>query len=368
MQGLFFCLSSQLTAKSFKEPICEKRKHQPYFERSTDTGTGERPAEESAENRQKTGRRTGRKPAKEPAKDRQKDQDQCKGFAKMREITGKTRFGGLIGSPVEHSKSPAMHNYAFPHLGIDWVYLAFDVSEGRVGEAVKALRELNAFGFNVTMPHKMAVMEYLDEIDEAADLIGAVNTVVNRDGCLTGYNTDGYGFSRSVREKGFELEGSEITIIGAGGAGRSAIVQAALDGVKKLHILNRRTRSYLPALTLAQRISEKTSCQADLTDLDDADSVRDKIEASSLLVNATPLGMLKGAGRSPVKDLSLLRPDLFVMDFIYDPPVTALLEDARKAGCSILNGKDMLLWQGERAFRLWTGQDMPVEEVRSRFF
>ena len=217
----------------------------------------------------------------------------------MNQITGHTRFGGLLGSPVSHSISPAMHNMAFRERGIDWVYLAFDVTPDRLGETLKVFRELNVFGFNVTMPDKQSVMEYLDEVSAAARMIGAVNTIVNRDGRLTGHNTDGYGFSESVREKGFEFAGAEMTILGAGGAGRAAAVQAALDGVKKLHIANRRTRSWKAAGELAEQISRMTDCEADLTDLDDRTALAQKIDASSLLVNATPVGMAAQSGKSP---------------------------------------------------------------------
>ena len=286
----------------------------------------------------------------------------------MNQITGHTRFGGLLGSPVSHSISPAMHNMAFRERGIDWVYLAFDVTPDRLGETLKVFRELNVFGFNVTMPDKQSVMEYLDEVSAAARMIGAVNTIVNRDGRLTGHNTDGYGFSESVREKGFELAGAEMTILGAGGAGRAAAVQAALDGVKKLHIANRRTRSWKAAGELAEQISRMTDCEADLTDLDDRTALAQKIDASSLLVNATPVGMAAQSGKSPLPDPDLLREGLTVMDLIYDPARTRLLEDARRAGCRTFNGMYMLLWQGAEAFRLWTGQEMPVEKIRRSFF
>ncbi len=286
----------------------------------------------------------------------------------MYQISGHTRFGGLLGSPVSHSISPAMHNMAFRELGIDWVYLAFDVTPDRLRETLKVFRELNAFGFNVTMPDKQSVMEYLDGLSTAAQMIGAVNTVVNQDGRLIGHNTDGFGFSESVREKGFKLAGAEMTILGAGGAGRAAAVQAALCGVKKLHIANRRTRSWAAAEKLAEQICRMTDCEADLTDLDDGPALARQIEASTLLVNATPVGMASQSGRSPLPDTSPLREGLTVMDLIYEPARTRLLEDAGRAGCRTFNGMYMLLWQGAEAFRLWTGQEMPVEKIREQYF
>ncbi len=286
----------------------------------------------------------------------------------MQQITGHTRFGGLIGSPVSHSISPAMHNLSFEERGIDWVYLAFDVPQDKVGETVRVFRDLNVFGFNVTMPDKQRVMEYLDEVSETAAMMGAVNTVVNHDGRLIGCNTDGYGFAQSVRERGFELAGSEITILGAGGAARSAAVQAAVDGVKKLHIVNRKTRSWKGAEELVGEICRKSSCEADLTDLEDISVLADKIGSSSLLFNATPVGMSPNEGHSPLPDKKLLHSGLTVMDAIYNPRQTELMKDAMEAGCSTFNGIYMLLWQGAEAFRLWTGQDMPVELVRERYF
>lgn len=286
----------------------------------------------------------------------------------MNQITGYTRFGGLLGSPVAHSLSPAMHNLSFQTLGIDAVYLAFDVGEEKLGETVRVFRDLNTYGFNLTMPDKKKVMEYLDEVSGAARMIGAVNTVVNENGKLVGYNTDGFGYTESVREQGFDLKGKEVTLLGAGGAGGAAAVQMALDGVKTLHIVNRRSRSWIPARELADRISSQTPCRVDLTDLEDAKAVRALIESSDLLTNATSVGMAPNTDASPITDRSVFRSDLVVSEIIYNPRRTKLMEMAGEAGCKTFNGMYMLLWQGAEAFRLWTGKKMPVDLVRERFF
>ncbi len=283
-------------------------------------------------------------------------------------ISGTTRLGGLLGSPVSHSLSPAMHNLSFQMLGIDSVYLAFDVTNDRLADSVRVLKEFNTYGFNLTMPCKKAVMESLDEISKEARLIGAVNTVVNRDGKLTGYNTDGIGYVESVRERGVVIEGSEITLLGAGGAACAAAVQMALCGAKKIHIANRRTPTFRAAQSLVDRINQETGCEADLTDLEDTNTLRAHIASSSLLTNATSVGMAPDVEKTPIPDASMLHEGLFVSDIIYNPKTTRLMRDAQERGLDCCSGMYMLLYQGAAAFRLWTGQEMPVESVREKYF
>lgn len=286
----------------------------------------------------------------------------------MYQITGYTRFGGLLGSPVAHSLSPAMHNLSFMTIGIDAVYLAFDVGEEKLGETVRVFRDLNTYGFNLTMPDKKKVMEYVDELSKAAELIGAVNTVVNKDGKLVGHNTDGIGYVESVRAQGFDPAGKEVTLLGAGGAAGAAAVQMALDGVKTLHIVNRRSRSWKAARDLADRINRETACRADLTDLEDTRALGTLIGQSDLLTNATSVGMAPRTDASPIKDPGMLHKELVVSDIIYNPRKTKLMEQAASVGCSTFNGMDMLLYQGAAAFQLWTGREMPLELVREKYF
>lgn len=292
------------------------------------------------------------------------------------EITGHTRFGGLLGSPVRHSISPMMHNMAFRLLGIDCVYLCFETGPEHLEQTVDTFRNLDCFGFNLTMPDKKAVIPFLDDISKEARLIGAVNTVVNENGRLAGYNTDGYGFMESARAAGFQPEGKRMTLLGAGGAAGAIAVQGALDGLSSLHILNRRTRSWDSAERLVSLVSAETSCRADLSDLSDEKALAFCIADCDILVNATPVGMAgKDAegcplpeNRSPVPESIRPDPALFVGDVIYSPRETRLLREAKEAGCRTFNGMQMLLYQGAAAFRLWTGKDMPVEEIRKAYF
>lgn len=284
-------------------------------------------------------------------------------------ITGTTRLGGLLGSPVSHSLSPAMHNEAFQELGIDFVYLAFDVPEYNLRDVVRSLKEFNTYGFNLTMPDKTEVIEYLDDLSEEAALIGAVNTVVNRNGKLTGYNTDGKGYTESVKERGVRIDGAEVTLLGAGGAARAAAVQLALDGASVLHIANRRSgHSWEAAQRLTDVINSKTHCKADLTALEDRRSLADKISSSALLTNATSAGMSPDTDVSPVNDPDVFHRGLVVSDIIYNPAETKLMRQAEERGCQAFNGMYMLLHQGAAAFRLWTGRNMPVEKIRQKYF
>ena len=284
------------------------------------------------------------------------------------QITGHTKLGGLLGTPVAHSISPMMYNETFLLLGIDYVYLCFDTAQADLGNLIHALRDMQVFGFNLTMPDKERVIEYLDDLSPAARMIGAVNTVKNENGRLIGHNTDGIGYIRSVADHNYDIKSGAMTLLGAGGAASSIAIQAALDGVPALHIVNRKGRSWNNALRLADEINRSTSCHADVTDLADETELRQILSESRLLTNATSIGMAANAGISPIKDSSMLHPELLVSDIIYNPRRTKLMEDAESAGCRTFNGMYMLLYQGEAAFRIWTGQDMPVEAIREKYF
>lgn len=283
-------------------------------------------------------------------------------------ITGHTRLGGLLGSPVAHSISPMMHNDSFAFHKLDYVYLCFDIREDKLGTTVRALRDMNTYGFNLTMPDKTAVMGYLDEISVEARLIGAVNTVKNQDGKLIGFNTDGAGYMRAAADFGVDVTGREMTLIGAGGAANAIAVQSALDGAAFIHLVSRRGRSWNRARSLVDRINENTGCQAELIDLEDSVCLKSALERSVLLTNATSAGMAPETDVTPLKDTSLLYPELFVSDVIYNPRKTRFLREAQEAGCRTFNGLYMLLYQGEKAFNIWTGLDMPVQMIRERYF
>lgn len=279
-------------------------------------------------------------------------------------ITGHTELIGLVATPIRHSKSPMMHNTAFEALGLDYAYLVFEVGNEQLETAVNGLRALGVRGFNVSMPNKTPIMQYLDEITPAARLCKSVNTVINDNGHLTGTVTDGTGYMQSLKEENIDILGKKITVIGAGGAATAICVQAALDGVKEISIFNRRDEFWDRAQENVEKIMKETGCKATRFDLADKDALRREIADSVLLANATNVGMGELAGQCLIPDESYLRPDLVVTDVIYSPDKTALLEMAEKTGCHIVNGLGMMIYQGAAAFKLWTGKDMPIDAVK----
>lgn len=284
-------------------------------------------------------------------------------------ITGHTRLTALLGSPVAHSISPLMHNEAFQLLDLDYTYLCFEVNEETLPAAVDGLKACGIRGFNLTMPNKNKIVELLDELSPAARLIGAVNTVVNDDGHLIGYNTDGVGYMQAVKDAGYDITGKTITIMGAGGAATAICAQAALDGVEKIHIFARETsRFWDRTQKLAENINSTLPCKAVLHENKDTAALAQAISESALLLNATSVGMAPNTEGTIIEDTSLYHPDLIVSDVIYNPRETRFLKEAREAGCRTFNGMYMLLYQGAEAFRLWTEKEMPVKEIKANFF
>lgn len=285
-------------------------------------------------------------------------------------INGHTKLFCLIGSPVGHSGSPAMYNYSFERVGIDAAYLAFDIPLEKLDEGVAALKTLGVGGFNVTMPDKTAVTKLLDDISPAAKLIGACNTVtVSPDGKLTGYNTDGIGFVRNLAEHGVKVAGQKIVLLGAGGAATAIAVQAALDGAAEIHIFNRKDEFYPNAQLTVEKLTKAVpDCIISVQPLEDGEALAATVKGCDILVNATKAGMKPLDGQSLIP-AALLRKDLVVADTVYDPRETQLILDAKTAGCkAAVGGIGMLLWQGVEAFRLFTGKDMPAQEVLEKFF
>jgi len=265
-------------------------------------------------------------------------------------ITGKTLVAALFGYPVGHTLSPVMQNAAFDHLGLDCCYLPFSVHPDALKQAVGSIRALGLIGANLTIPHKEAVMPFLDALDAEAASIGAVNTIVNREGKLTGYNTDGKGFMRSLDELGISAAGKKVLIIGVGGSSRAIA-----------YYLSRETGG----LTLYNRSREKAEAlAADLSSAQGAVTVCDDLRdlgRFDIIVNATPLG-LKECDAMPL-DPDALESTVVVCDLIYHK--TPLLSQAESKGCKIMSGAGMLLWQAALAFELWTGKVPPVEIMRS---
>lgn len=280
-------------------------------------------------------------------------------------ITGHTGLIGILANPIKHSKSPMIHNTAFEALGLDYVYLAFDVEKENLGAAVEGLRAMQARGFNISTPYKTAIIPYLDELLPAGRMCNAVNTVVNEDGKLIGTSTDGEGFMRALREEGFDVIGKKVCMLGAGGAGTAIAMQAGLDGVGELSIFIRKGgRSVVQAEKNARILNDETACRASVHFLEDTQDLRQELSESALLINATSSGFAGQEAMCPIPDESFLHESLIVTDVIYNPPVTPLLEMAQQKGCRTMNGLGMLLYQGAAAFKLWTGKEMPIEAVK----
>lgn len=284
------------------------------------------------------------------------------------QITGHTVLTGIIGSPVAHSISPSMHNESFRMLGLDYAYLAFDVKPEQLKTAVAGLTCINARGYNVTMPHKKPICDYMDHLSTAAALCQAVNTVVNDNGVLTGHTTDGIGYMRAVEDAGHSIIGKKMTLLGAGGASSSVLVQAALDGVAEIDVFNRAGKNFDRAKILIDRLNKETSCKVSLYPMEDEKKLTESIAESVILTNGTSVGMNPKPDGCLIQNLDVFREDLVVSDLIYNPRETKLMRLARERGAKAFNGMYMLLYQGAASFALWTGQQMPVEHIKKCFF
>ena len=279
-------------------------------------------------------------------------------------ITGHTELIGLMAYPIRHSSSPAMQNEAFAKLGLDYAYLAFEVDNDTLEDAIKGLRALRMRGSNVSMPNKTVVHKYLDKLSPAAEMCGAVNTIVNDDGVLTGHITDGIGYMAALKDNDIDVIGKKMTIVGAGGAATAIEIQAALDGVAEMSIFNVKDKFWANAEETVRKINEKTNCKATLYNLADLDKLKEEIADSYLFANATGMGMKPLEGKTYIPDKSFFRPDLIVTDVVYFPREPEMLRIAKEVGCKTMNGLGMMLFQGSAAFELWTGQPMPIEYMK----
>lgn len=284
-------------------------------------------------------------------------------------ITGSTILTGLLGSPVAHSVSPAMHNEAFRLLDLNYVYLAFNVGTDSLKDAVKGLKTLGARGFNLTMPDKIAILDLVDELTPAARLAGACNTVINDNGHLIGHTTDGIGYMRSVADAGHNIIGKKMTLLGAGGAATAICTQAALDGIKEIDIFRRnRPEAFAQTVAFADRTAKDTGCKIHVYDFADETQMKKSLAESAILTNATNVGMAPDTDAIPIPNVQFLHPELIVSDIIYNPRQTQLLKIAASMGCPVFNGMYMLLYQGAAAFECWTGLEMPVAEIKKKYF
>lgn len=270
-------------------------------------------------------------------------------------IKGSTNIVGLIGHPVEHSFSPPMHNEAFKELGMDYAYVAFDVNPQDLQLAIEGAKSLNIKGFNVTIPHKIEVMQFLDEIDEVAGLIGAVNTIDFKN--LKGYNTDGIGAVRAIEEV-TSIKNKKVVVAGAGGASRAISFYLAKYGAESLTILNRNQQK-------AQSLAEDVSGSGLIDDAgaDSISQIASHLADADILVDTTPVGMHPNISDKPIAFADDMHEDLVVFDAVYNPNETVLLKEAVRAGAKPVYGIKMLLYQGAESFRIWTGRDAPVETM-----
>lgn len=268
-------------------------------------------------------------------------------------IKGSTNIVGLIGHPVEHSFSPPMHNAAFDALGMDYAYVAFDVNPNDLKTAIEGAQSLNIKGFNVTIPHKVDVMQYLDELDEVARLIGAVNTIDFKN--LKGYNTDGIGAVKAIEEV-TSIKNKNVVVVGAGGASRAISFYIAKYGAESLTILNRnesKAENLAGDVSDSGLISEVASDSINLID--------NYIENADVLIDTTPLGMHPNINDEPIVKAEKMDEDLVVFDAVYNPNETVLLKEAIKANAKPVYGIKMLLYQGAESFKIWTGKTAPVD-------
>lgn len=266
------------------------------------------------------------------------------------DISGKTKIVGILGYPVEHSLSPAMHNAAFQYLNLDFCYVPFLVKPEGLQDAIKGIRALNIVGVNVTIPHKERVIEFLDNLSEEARFIGSVNTIKNDKGKLAGFNTDGIGFMKSLAERGFQITDKKVLMLGAGGAAR-AIGYYICKEASELYIYN---RSIERAETLKKHLYTFKQ------NVEIMKNINSTISSFDIIINTTPLG-LKKDDPLPI-NASLLNEHQIVCDLIYKN--TPLLQKASAIGCKTLNGLGMLLWQGVLAFEKWTGIQPPVDIMK----
>ena len=273
-------------------------------------------------------------------------------------IDGYTRLAAVVANPIKHSISPFIHNRAFEATNTNGVYLAWEVEGTDLAETVANIRRYQMFGINLSMPYKEQVIPYLDQLSEESRLIGAVNTVVNREGTLIGYNTDGKGFFKSLPS--FKISGKRMVLLGAGGAAKAILAQAILDGVSQVSVFVRsasieKTRPYL------EKLQNATGFRVDLFALEDVQDLQDSITQADLLVNATSVGM-DGVSQ-PIPTSIVLPEKLLVADVIYQPFETPFLKWARNQGNQAINGLGMLLYQAAEAFQLWTGKEMPTDQI-----
>ncbi len=292
----------------------------------------------------------------------------------MPNITGHTELVGLMAYPIRHTQSPTTHNLAYDKNGDDVIQLAFEVDNDSLEAAIEGIRALRMLGSNISMPNKTVVHKYLEEVDEAAELCGAINTVVNtRDeqgkvtGKLKGYNTDGMGYWQGVKEEGIDFKGMKMVLIGTGGAATAIAVRGALDGIAEMHIFNIKDKFYDRGVEIVEKINNNTECKAYMHDLADLDLLKEKMHAADIFCDATGVGMHPLEELSNIPDPSFFRSDLIVTDTVYAPRETVMMKQAKEAGCTrVYNGMSMMLFQALIAIELYTGKSTDVAYMKEQ--
>jgi len=269
-------------------------------------------------------------------------------------ITGKTNVTGIIGNPVEHSLSPLMHNAAFKHLGLDYIYVPFLVDENALEGAIRGSKSLNIKGLNVTIPYKTEVIKHLDSVDKTAELIGAVNTIKFNGNHTKGFNTDGIGAVKAIEEVS-SVKNKKIIILGAGGAARAIAFQILIEGAGPLVIANRTPEN---AINLKKDIIEKLNL--DVKTADFGKGLETELLDADILINTTPIGMYPHTDDKPPVKSKMMHKNLIVNDIVYNPLKTGLLREAEKCEAKTVSGIKMLIYQGVEAFKIWTGIYPPV--------
>ena len=288
-------------------------------------------------------------------------------------VDGKTKILGVIGDPIEHTFSPAMHNAGLDALNLNYIYLPFHVKEDKLGECIQGAKAMGIQGLNVTIPHKTNVIKHLDDIDSVASMIGAVNTIQfnfnennessnqNNETSVTtkGFNTDGYGCVRAIKEK-TSINNKKVTITGAGGAARAVAFQIASSGIDELSILNRNASK---AESLANDLESNLSeAGIDITiNSYEIDNLKRELDSSDIFIDTTPIGMYPNVDDKPIASADMLHEELVVNDIVYTPMETSLIKEALKANAEVVYGYKMLLYQGIRSFEIWLGRDAPVD-------
>ncbi len=280
----------------------------------------------------------------------------------IKQITGYTGLYGIVAKPIKHSLSPMMHNVAFESLGINDVYLAFEIDEKQLPDFITSVKTLNVKCFNVSMPYKQKIMPYLDELTKEANICQAVNTVKNENGKLIGHISDGKGFFMACKQKNWDIKNKKIVILGAGGAANAIIVEAAFLKAREIIVYNRSDKPFI------RQLNDQLDCSITLKPLSDLQSLKKDLEDTYLLIQTTNVGMNPHSDECLIPNEDYLPSGLKVADIIYNPKMTKLLKMAENKGLEYMNGEGMILYQGAVSFEYWTHQKMPVDDVKKVLF